>query len=113
MGRCDAKVEEMSDDMAKYGVLPVQMPPVTPRYSHRNGEKQPPTVEGAYWFLGKYNRPSDWNYMFFYFPSPDMPNHVTRPDDEWEIPFTDLDGRWWGPVHIPFGDTTSDDNIER
>lgn len=53
----------MSDNgLHNLGVLRVQpQPKATPtqRYSHRNGESVPPTIEGLYWFKGTINRYGD------------------------------------------------------
>lgn len=75
-----------------------------PSYSHRNGEKEPPTVEGGYFFLGFYAG-KIWNYFFLYDGThwdAEGSDTVTRIDDEWEIEFDKMDGHWWGPVPLPW-----------
>lgn len=72
-------------------------------YIHRNGQKEPPTIDGFYWFLGSRNG-RHWHYMFIYTGEafPDCKTTVTAIDDEWEIPFGELDGQWWGPIVPPW-----------
>lgn len=69
-------------------------------YKHRNGESEPPSVEGAYIFVGEFVLPYEFAYLFSYYPFPgDRQDTVTYLDDEAEIPFSELaNGKWYGPV---------------
>jgi len=71
-------------------------------YRHRNGESEPPSVEGVYIFVGKFVFPYDFAYLFSYYPFPgDRSDTVTYLTDEQEIPFSELtDGKWYGPVSL-------------
>ena len=61
-------------------------------YSHRNGETEPPTVNGWYWYYHE----DDWYGMY----------HVTG--DRYELgPISgvlseEFEGQWWGPVVAPW-----------
>lgn len=68
------------------------------RYSHRNNEKESPTVEGLYILVGVFcGHPG--NYALVYNEATATVNKI---DDEWEHPVSECDGQWWGPVL--FGD---------
>lgn len=71
-------------------------------YTHRNGETEPPTVEGKYWFRGsigdvdldagittvaldKTGRLMAWDFHF------DMQQYMTE-----------FAGQWWGPLVAPW-----------
>lgn len=77
-------------------------------YSHRNGETEPPTVEGWYWFWGKH---------IGWVKRGDFPNrkdilHVDSVGNTryWKrgtayprgMPVTDVVGKWWGPLPEPW-----------
>lgn len=80
-----------------------------PIYSHRNGETEAPTADGAYWFRGKrfhrWNTPADsgdWH--------DDTGSLLNCRDGDVE-PYggywtcgrcTATDGQWWGPVLAPW-----------
>jgi hypothetical protein len=76
-------------------------------FSHRNGETEPPTEEGEYWFRGRVlNRPvaqrvhvSAWR-----FGNGREELRISNPflDDGNEMEMYKCDGRWWGPVHPPW-----------
>lgn len=78
-------------------------------YSHRNGETEPPTVEGWYWFQGAitYRGMQDlpwWGLVAV----PSYRGHVAsmRPHTQSNIlAHVNLDetkGRWWGPIEPPW-----------
>lgn len=74
----------------------------TPRYSHRNGETEPPTKAGWYWFKGSV---SVGNHLGF-----SVHFDVVRLDDSQLVAFPNdymatlrnVTGRWWGPIVPPF-----------
>lgn len=66
------------------------------QYSHRNGETEPPTKEGWYWFKGRTYDNGNASGTWFV-------STVTRPvvaSEEGEL--TDWEGQWWGPVSPPW-----------
>lgn len=81
-------------------MAPVDMP--GSYYSHRNGEIEPPTVEGYYWFKGqiwRYGDPqdiADLKTIEFYNGTGII---VSEESDDF---LSDTKGRWWGPVVPPW-----------
>lgn len=78
-------------------------------YSHRNGETEPPTVEGTYWFRGKIHHrdyahdvaglkvvSEHWRY--------EGHEHWLVESEECEDRLKDAEGQWWGPVEAPWQD---------
>lgn len=75
----------------------------TPRYSHRNGETEPPTEAGFYWFIGRKRKHAQttskggvyrvwWNSGELY----------TRIEPWSSCRVDELTGRWYGPVEPPW-----------
>lgn len=73
-------------------------------YSHRNGETEPPSVEGRFWFKGMLDKiPSTgivainagWQTTCW----PDWIEGWSPPDD--------FQGQWWGPVTPPWNESTN------
>lgn len=65
-----------------------------PIYTHRNGETEPPTVKGNYWFKG----------ILLFIDSPGREREETSLVVNVSLDFM-LDkyvGRWWGPVMPPW-----------
>jgi hypothetical protein len=83
----------------------------TQRYSHRNGETEPPTEEGFYWICFDDSRyPSAWEIVRVFLDG-DAPKDVTRfivflmgNEDYASTVEYDNAYRWWGPVSPPWGD---------
>lgn len=69
-------------------------------YSHRNGETEPPTVEGYYWYVedddtpGKHNDSAGVAYMLH---GGDCVGTFGRVRHTSQLP-----GKWWGPVIPPW-----------
>lgn len=81
------------------------------QYSHRNGETEPPTIEG--WYFLKQHGNAKWA------ANPAHPlvlvmtmNHEL---EVWtwgkETPVKDIKARWWGPVTLPWD--TAGREVER
>ena len=73
------------------------------RYTHRNGETEPPTVhEGYYWFDADehaVNRATSGCYYIM--PASESVNGIAFLSGE-DVPINVLKGRWWGPVTPPW-----------
>lgn len=78
-------------------------------YTHRNGERDAPTVEGIYWFKGKIHHrdyahdaaglksvSEHWRYE-------GHENWLVE-SEESEHPLKDAEGQWWGPIEAPWQD---------
>jgi hypothetical protein len=79
------------------------------RYSHRNGETEPPTQEGEYWFRGRVlNRPVAQRVHVNTWRFGDGREEllISNPflDDGNEMEMNKCDGRWWGPIVPPWED---------
>ena len=78
---------------------------LTPRYSHRNGETEPPTVDGWYWWsgtvIGAYAEKGLVNITV---PRNDA-NIQIWPSwcDGW-LGAKDMQGQWYGPIVPPWED---------
>ena len=74
------------------------------QYSHRNGETEPPTTAGEFWFDGAGIASSHvykWRDRF----SVERHNGVlcVFDDDGYPLlPVTSMAGRWWGPIMPPW-----------
>lgn len=78
-------------------------------YTHRNGESDPPTVEGRYWFRGSENDfpeddPGNWIEGIF-----DVTLEKYGAQSWWQmdgeghvLSVSDMAGKWWGPVMPPW-----------
>jgi hypothetical protein len=68
----------------------------TARYSHRNGERTPPTVEGHYKFFGKrYGRHLGAKNIVVEVVATSYGCAVM---ESYEVGLAHYEGRWWGPV---------------
>lgn len=76
------------------------------RYTHRNGEKVPPTISDWFWA----QEPDGRERMVFVgdnAPPPNDPFNIVSwfanyAGDQWDMRLEDVVGwRWWGPVEIP------------
>ena len=69
------------------------------RYSHRNGETEPPTEEGYYW-----SSDNDTDYMSGVVQVSE--SYVFGSLSEFDKGYLELfKGQWWGPVTPPWDDT--------
>lgn len=92
-------------------------------YTHRNGEKAPPTESGWYWFDGRAflgswnqhiyklakgnhllrrvtdNKPIDATLVVYADVEPGEPTNIWRGDKAQNV--ADFSGRWWGPILKP------------
>jgi len=74
-------------------------------YSHRNGETEPPTVEGWYWWIGTVVG----SYTEKGLVSVTVPRDNSKIQiwpswcDGW-LGIEDMLGEWWGPLVPPWGD---------
>lgn len=83
-------------------------------YSHRNGESEPPTIRGLYWFAGQYLEEGETEPTEYYRLYNVTVNVNRRGENKWwafkweshpqdRARDTDaLNGRWWGPVILPW-----------
>lgn len=100
----------MTDNVAlggRYGVLRVQPQETPPRYYHRNGETEPPTVNGWYWFDGTIRDEDIYRGVV------ETCRFEVRGDvwfrygivgREWDFPEEQMQGQWWGPVVPPWSE---------
>lgn len=78
-----------------------------PVYTHRNGEKVAPTVEGRYWFYGEIDGRKKAE-IFTVVSSPMlgvMEYDRLTVNDDGGVTFraiADFSGQWWGPLHAPW-----------
>lgn len=78
-------------------------------FLHRNGETEPPTEAGLYWFKGKIRHPA---YAHDVAALEQVEPHWSLEGYEnWIIPdeecihfLTDATGQWWGPVLPPWNE---------
>lgn len=76
--------------------------PVNNTYSHRNGESQPPTEAGRYWFKGiimRYGDPQDIADLKIVEFRLDRGIIVNEEVDDF---LADTKGQWWGPITPPW-----------
>lgn len=81
------------------------------QYSHRNGETEPPTEAGIFWFRGKLHHEE------YYHDVADLQtvvaNNYSGINDFFAIAgeeclhgVSDAEGQWWGPIVSPWEDET-------
>ena len=69
-------------------------------YAHRNGETEPPTVAGRYWFSGAI---SGWSTSEMTLVTLDCAMAWNnRADVESFVDIAEFVGQWWGPVLAPW-----------
>jgi hypothetical protein len=79
-------------------------------YSHRNGETEPPTERGWYWFYGKHvnekRKPVKQKCNLYVFGGC---TEYRDPDGKYKIMtnLSSLRGKWWGPLVPPWQETVS------
>ncbi len=75
-------------------------------YTHRNGEKEAPTVMGVYWFRGQYsNSEIQQNlYRLQHYPETGDWVCVDTFGSEDTYHSHEFNGQWWGPVASPWGE---------
>lgn len=82
-------------------------------YLHRNGETVTPTEPGLYWFQGQvFSRQCVGLFCLEYYNGDAIAMGWRPFGDSSEILYGDLgdfNGRWWGPVTPPWGDTDETD----
>jgi len=74
-------------------------------YSHRNGETEPPTVAGWYWFESNVT-PLRTGVLRVYIEDNEPMVNVTFIKDGYSkhMSAASEDGQWWGPLVPPWGD---------
>lgn len=65
-------------------------------YTHRNGETDAPTVDGAYWFDGFRTQPSGNRIHVM-----DILKRIDGVIERHDAPAS-WDGQWWGPIVAPW-----------
>lgn len=86
-------------------VLRVYPPPPTPRYWHRDGSTEVPTIEGWYWFNGKLDGREARGLVKVNRPDASFPTRTVSPQwiDGW-LEAELLSGQWYGPLVAPWQD---------
>ena len=74
----------------------VEATPAVPQYTHRNGETEPPTESGWYWYTAGEN-PKHGNTGVVYVANVNGSPVIWR-EDFW---LSD-EGQWWGPITPPW-----------
>jgi hypothetical protein len=78
------------------------------RYTHRNGETEPPTERGWFWYAGAINFPEmqalTWRGLVYFVYSEG--SSVLRPHVSHSalaiVREVETGGRWWGPLTLPW-----------
>lgn len=81
-------------------------------YSHRNGETEPPTVRGYYWFKGiimRYGDPQDIADLKTVEWLGDCGVIVNEESDDF---LADTKGQWYGPVTPPWENGNGATNVQ-
>lgn len=66
-----------------------------PVYAHRNGETEPPTEQGNYWFKGV--------LLFLDRPGREREETTLIVNVSSDFVLDKYDGQWWGPIVPPWG----------
>lgn len=77
---------------------------VMPRYGHRNGESEPPTIEGEFWFRGKLHHGDYWHDVAG-IESVKIHWRTKKffiPGEEGDHDLDTAEGQWWGPIVEPW-----------
>lgn len=70
------------------------------QYSHRNGESEPPTMAGHYWFKGRRSR---WKIQhLLWVVMVDKHSYGVVVSSDMCIPVSEYEGQWWGPIQPPW-----------
>lgn len=77
---------------------------MTQPYAHRNGESEPPTIEGAFWFVGKLHHSDYFHDMKGLVEITDhyLSHELLYGGEECCHRMGDFEGRWYGPVMPPW-----------
>lgn len=86
----------------RYGILRVQPQAQTPAYVHRNGETEPPTVAGRYWFNGHRTKQNGNRVRVMDLVEVNVYCGVYNDTDGETDAFASYVGQWWGPVIPPW-----------
>lgn len=73
------------------------------QYTHRNGETEPPTIKGVwFWFMSDGDADISAMGMLFIYPQGDDVAGTFDDVDGDTTCISELEGRWWGPVTPPW-----------
>jgi hypothetical protein len=93
------------NDLHKLSVTYVQPPPVVQRYSHRNGESEPPSVSGVYWTYNEFGNYRELTQLAI-MPTEDCQVRSLSLCGDWKTLVPErakqLGVQWWGPVAPPW-----------
>jgi hypothetical protein len=101
------KVKRLDAALAALDSVPAApQPPAldAPRFSHRNGETDEPTVAGYYWFVGKLHHAGyfhvvkDLIEIIGAYPT----NELIYDGEECRHVMGDFEGEWYGPIVPPW-----------
>lgn len=73
-------------------------------YAHRNGETEPPTIEGSFWFKGKLHH-HDYSHDVAGLETISRHWRTTKlfvDGEECAHYLEEAEGQWWGPVVPPW-----------